>query len=485
MRASSSFSPLISVDSRAGSPLHKQIYMAYRSLILAGTLRAGDKIASTRELAVQLGISRIPVLNAYAQLTAEGYFSSRTGSGTFISDSLPDQLTDYAPANHVSATPSATTQPPLHKELVTAPWSRGAGAFAQGEIAFDHFPLRTWSTLVARQARAATAKSLHYSDPMGLKHFRQAIADYLRTVRGAHCDEQQIMVVSGSQQAIDICARVLFHPGDKVWVENPGYELMRQALALAGCSFVPVPVDDEGLDVAAGIKLCRRARAAFVTPSHQYPLGVTMSAPRRLQLLDWAQTCGAWIIEDDYDSEYRYQHRPIACLQGLDRNGRVIYIGTFSKTLFPALRLGYIVIPPALVDRFAALRRAVDICPPTFHQTVMTDFITLGHLSRHIRRTRILYGERRAALLSALESEFGTFFETLAGEAGMYLTIALPKGFSDQSIAAQAASQKLWLWPLSPCYVQKPLRQGFVLGFGGTPTKEIRPAVRRIRAALK
>ena len=245
---------------------------------------------------------------------------------------------------------------------------------------------------------------------------------------------------------------------------------------MAGCRLVPVPVDEEGLGVAAGIKRSRRARAVFVTPSHQFPLGVTMGASRRLQLLDWACGTGSWIIEDDYDNEYRYESMPIASLQGLDRHSRVVYIGTFSKTLFPSLRLGYIVIPPDLVDRFLAAREAMDVYPPHLYQAVLHDFIGEGHFARHIRRTRPIYSERRNVLVESLRREFGTNVEVLGAEAGMQ---------RDRSVSKQAARHDLWLWPLSSCYLEKAVRQGLILGFGSTTPEEIPKAVRRLRAIVE
>src|SRR5207253_1792596 len=280
------------------------------------------------------------------------------------------------------------------------------------------------------------------------------------TTRAVRCDAGQTMIVSGSQQALDLCARVLLDPGDKVWIEEPGYWLARHVFTMAGCRLVPVAVDEEGLGVAAAIKRSRRARAVFRTPSHQFPLGVTMSASRRLQLLDWACSSGSWIIEDDYDNEYRYESMPIASLQGLDRHSRVIYIGTFSKTLFPSLRLGYIVIPADLVDRFLVAREAMDVYPPHLYQAVLHDFIGEGHFARHIRRTRPIYSERRNVLVESLRREFGTSVEVLGAEAGMQLVAALPKGVPDRSVSKQAARRDLWLWPLSSCYLEKALRQG-------------------------
>jgi GntR family transcriptional regulator/MocR family aminotransferase len=328
------------------------------------------------------------------------------------------------------------------------------------------------------------AQSFRYGDQKGSKALREAIAGYLRTARSLHCQAEQIMIVSGSQQALEISARVLLDPGSRVWMEEPGYGLAKDVLTLAGCHLVPVPVDAEGLDVAAGIARCRKARAAFVTPSHQFPLGVTMSASRRVRLLDWAQSSGSWIIEDDYDSEYRYKTMPIAALQGLDANARVIYIGTFSKVLYPSLRLGYMVIPADLVDRFVTIRRAMDIGPPSFHQNVLADFINEGHFARHIARMRVLYRERRNALVESIGKELWSIVELLGDEAGMHLTVRLKNRSRDLEIAERAARQNLWIWPLSPFYIGKAPHQGLILGFGSATLTEIPEAVRKLRSLL-
>ena len=289
---------------------------------------------------MELRISRFPVLDAYAQLLAEGYFESQVGSGTFVSNSLPQR---NAQPNHVDSRPAGTRRlgrrSSLFPRFVETPWRHGWGAFGVHQPALDHFPFEVWSRLVTHHSREPRLHAIHYVDPLGLEPFRHAICDYLRTARAVHCEPHQIMVVSGSQQALEITARVLLDPGDSAWIEEPGYLLTRSVLLGAGCRIVPVPVDKDGLDVAAGIRRGRKARVAFVTPSHQYPLGSTMSASRRLQLLDWARRSGAWIVEDDYDSEYRYESLPIPSLQGMDTDLRVIYIGTFSKVLFASLRV--------------------------------------------------------------------------------------------------------------------------------------------------
>jgi GntR family transcriptional regulator/MocR family aminotransferase len=488
-KVASGFSPVIAVDRKATKPLHKQIYDAYRAMIVGRTLDAGQQIPSTRALAAELKISRIPALTAYAQLLAEGYFETRIGAGTFVCSSLPEQMTSSARRATGSAQVRSGSRPLARRTMLlppyeTLPWLRGFGAFSVSQPAFDQFPFKVWSSIVIRHCRSPHASELQYGGPMGTEQLREAICTYLRTARAVRCDPNQVMIVNGSQQALEISARVLLDVGSPVWVEEPGYWLTRHVLTAAGCRLIAVPVDSEGMDVIAGINRCRKARAAYVAPSHQYPLGATMSASRRLQLLDWAQSSGSWVIEDDYDSEYRYGSMPIASLQGLDHNSRVIYIGTFSKTLFPSLRLGYVVIPPDLVDRFAAVRHATDIGPPYFYQAVVTEFINEGHFARHIRRMRILYGQRRAALVEGLRQEFGSTLDVLGADAGMHLVVTLPAGFRDQELAARAAREKLWLWPLSPSYLGETSRQGFILGFGSTTATEMPNAVGQLKKVL-
>lgn len=487
-RVASGIFPFFAVDRTTAKALHRQIYDAYRGAIIEGRLRPRQRIPSSRSLASELGVSRFPVLNAYAQLLAEGYLESRVGAGTVVSSSLPEQLTSCAPSGLRFATggpgprPAVRCSYPARKES-SPPWVQGWGAFGVGQVAVDQFPVRVWSSLVAHRCRSLDAKSLHYGDPMGSKALREILSSYLRTARSVRCEAEQLMVTSGSQQALEISARVLLNSRNSVWVEEPCYRLAREVFALTGCRVVPVPVDQEGLDVATGIQRSPKARAVFVTPSHQFPLGVTMSASRRFQLLDWAQRAGSWIIEDDYDAEYRYESLPIASLQGLDANGRVIYIGTFSKVLFPSLRLGYVVIPPDLVDHFLATRRAMDLGPPTFYQEVLADFIAEGHFARHIRRMRVLYGERRRVLVDSIDKELGSKVTVPGDEAGMHLAAMLPSPIHDTEIAERAARQNLRIWPLSPSYLGE-ARPGLILGFGSASVEEIPAAVRKLRKLL-
>lgn len=484
---SGAVAPLISVDRRKRRALHLQIYEAFRRSIVRRELRPGQLVPSTRNLAQELHVSRLPVLNAYAQLLAEGYFESRVGAGTFVASSLPEEtiplkrnLTRTWPPESRTVAARAWALP----QYVKPSWMEGLGPFQVGHPELEEFPLKTWSKLAARHSRKMRRAELQYGDAMGSEELREAIAVYLRTSRAVSCEAGQIMIVSGSQQALDITARVLLETGAPVWVEEPGYWLVHHVLKAAGCQSVPVPVDTEGLNVAAGIELSPQARAAFVAPSHQYPLGVTMSAARRLRLLEWAHEAGSWIIEDDYDSEYRYDSKPISSLQGLDTNSRVIYVGTFSKVLFPSLRLGYVVLPPDLVDRFAAVRQSMDLCPAPFNQAVLTEFIREGHFARHIRKMRQLYGERRRVLVEEIERQLRPSCTIVGGEAGMHLTILIDGAVSDTEIASKAAEKRLRLSALSLSYVGGAPRQGFVLGFGNTPASEIPGAIRLLKKLL-
>jgi GntR family transcriptional regulator / MocR family aminotransferase len=480
-------STLVTADKKSSKPLYRQIYESYRTKILSRELRAGQLVPSSRDLARELRISRLPVLNAYAQLLAEGYFETRIGAGTFVARAFPETpthsatqiLPDSEPRQR-SVSAHASALPPYERPY----WAAHLGPFQVGQPALREFPVRKWSKLVARCARRMTVDRLRYGNPMGLEELRKVIASYLRTSRGVRCDSGQIMIVSGSQQALDISTRVLLNAGARVWIEDPGYWLARYVLRGAGCRAVPVPVDAEGLNVAEGTKRCRMGRAAFVAPSHQFPLGVTMSAGRRLQLLEWASTVGAWIVEDDYDSEYRYDSMPIASLQGLDQHARVIYIGTFTKVLFPSLRLGYIVIPNDLVERFLAFRQAMDLCPPQETQVVVAEFIRSGHFSRHIRKMRTIYAERRRVLVREIERAFGDSCTVVGTDAGMHLTLMMRSRLRDQEVAAKALQRKVLVSPQSLTYVGRAPQQGLVLGFGNADVAQIPGSVQLLRQCL-
>jgi GntR family transcriptional regulator / MocR family aminotransferase len=485
----SAFTPVIGIDRKSPQPLRFQIYREIRDAIANGVLRGGQRVPSSRTLSIELNVSRIPVLAAYAQLLSEGYFETRKGSGTFISGTLPETLMHCSrPPNgsvrRASGTRHIAQRALLYPSEARGPWYRGLGAFGVHQPAFEEFPFAIWSRLVMHHSKGPSARAIHCIDPMGSRRFREEICNYLRTSRGVRADPDQIMIVSGSQQALQIAASVLLDPDSPVWMEEPGYRLARNVFAAAGCRLIPVPVDVEGLNVTAGMKRCANAAVAYVTPSHQYPLGSTMSARRRIELLNWAESQNAWIIEDDYDSEYRFDTPPVASLQGLDANERVIYIGTFSKVLFASLRLGYIVIPPDLVDRFISVRYAIDIFPPYLFQEVIADFIHEGHFARHIRRMRHLYAERRNVLCELLMRTCGDSLAVYGAAAGMHLAAIFPSRRDDVVLAEEAAKQGLWLWPLSKSYITKSVRTGFILGYGNVSTNAMPRAVGKLRSLL-
>lgn len=479
------------LDPSADIPLYRRLYDALRAAILNGRLVAGTRLPSTRALAASLGLSRTTVVDAFEQLIAEGYLEGKVGAGTYVAHMLPDD--QLRVASGARAVPRARTgSPRLSRRgahLATIPVSASVDlgrsrAFRPGLPALDEFPFGLWQRLQQQRYHGLPRDLLAYGEAAGYRPLREAIAAYLGASRGVSCRPEQVIVISGSQQGLDLTARVLLDPGDAVWFEEPGYIGARSALTGAGARLVPVPVGAEGLDVRAGMELEPAARMVYVTPSHQYPLGVTMSLSQRLALLEWARQAEAWVLEDDYDSEYRYAGRPLAALQGLDTDGRVIYLGTFSKVLFPALRLGYLVVPPDLVDAFVNARALLDRHSPILDQVVLADFIAEGHFLRHIRRMRTLYAERQAVLLAAAEEMLGGLLELAPAQAGLHLVGFLPPGVDDRLASHAAAAHGVDAPPLS-AYASGPLpRAGLMLGYAGFDATAIRAGARRLAAAL-
>jgi GntR family transcriptional regulator/MocR family aminotransferase len=490
-QVSTGFFPSITFDGDESSPMYRRLYDWFRSAILTGELRPGQKIPSSRYLASELKVSRITILAAFQQLSAEGYIESSAGSGTYVAKSIPDQVTRLRLGNRRASlgqtVRSGSRQvSQLSANLVPFPTLPfGVEAFRVGLPALDHFPVNIWSRLVARRCRQPRKEMLNYGGPMGFGPCREAIAEYVTTVRGVRCDASQVMIVNGSQQGLEISGRALLDPGDAVWIEEPGYPGAVQALGAVSGKLIPVPVDDDGLDVKEGIKRCPKARAAFITPSHQFPLGMTLSAARRMMLIDWAARNSAWIVEDDYDSEYEFRKRPTAAVQGLDTNARVIYVGTFSKVLFPSLRIGYLIVPADLVSAFCRVRQASDISHPTLEQAVLADFIREGHLARHIRRMRMLYMDRDDALVTEINKQLGSIMEIVSAQAGMHLVGLLPDGVEDTIVWQRAARAGIASWPLSICCQRKPHRGGLVLGYGGVDQRQIQDGVKRLAAIIR
>lgn len=503
-----SFNPAgIVLDRRQG--LTRQLYEALRQRVLDGRLISGTRLPASRDLATALSISRNSVVRAYDQLYAEGFIEGRVGDGTYVAQ-LPTPkklstkpstglLTGLSPA---LSTKWANLPVDLDDEVIHRPAlgrlennhlpqppTGPPRAFRVGVPAFDLFPFEVWAKLHGAFWRKPDMEQLCYGDPAGDARLRGLIAAYLRSSRGMQCSAEQIVITSGAQQAISLCAQLLVEPGDGVAVENPGYRAAGHAFALAGASLHGVPVDSEGIDCQT-LNSLKDCRLAYVTPSHQYPLGVVMSLARRLELLAWAERTGGWIVEDDYDGEYRYSGAPLSPLAALDRSGRVLYVGTFGKVAFPALRLGYLVLPMGLVNAFSR-RRAVDMRHSEVStQAVMAEFMATGHFQRHIRRMRRAALSRRNALLAGWPSGLPGVGELPSVAAGLHLTVRVNSLAREEQLLEQARAVGVEVNGLSSYWLAKSTtpadqRAGLVLGFAAVPEPAIALALARLRQAWR
>lgn len=466
--------------------LARQLYQALRERILDGRLASGTRLPAGRDLAELLGISRNTVGRAFDQLYAEGYVAGRVGDGTYVAELVA--VVRPPPAPPSAAAPSQALQR-LQQHHLPVPLEGAPRAFRVGVPAFDLFPFETWARLSARFWRKPSSARLGYGDPAGDAQLRELIAAYLRNSRGLHCDPAQILVTCGAQQAISLCAQLLVEPGERVAIENPGYRAAGHAFAVAGAQLAGIPVDGEGLDTAA-LELAGDCRLVYVTPSHQYPTGVTLSLARRLELLDWAERHDSWIVEDDYDGEYRYSGTPLAPLAALDRQGRVLYVGTFCKITFPALRLGYLVLPVGLAESFAR-RRALDMRHSEIGtQAVMAEFIAAGHFQRHIRRMRGAARSRRDALLAGWPTEVPGCAALPTVEAGLHLCVRVDSLARERELIALAAAVGVELNALSDYWLAdgtppEDRRAGLVLGFAAVPEAQISEALQALRRAWR
>lgn len=482
----------MALDASSAVPLYRQLYDSVRKAILNGHLARGLKLPGSREMARELGVSRNTVAGAFEQLAAEGYLEARTGSGTFVSEKIPDELL-HATTEKNYRTRKSGSRRGLSKRGKTIAFtavdfpieSRRLRPFVPCLPSFRDFPFGLWAKLAGHRLRRPVRSLLNSGDAAGFRPLRKEIAAYLGAVRAVRCDAEQIIVVSGAQQAIDLAARILLDAGDAVWVEDPGYLGARGVFLTSGARIIPIPVDEEGINVEAGKKLAPDSCLACVTPSHQYPLGVTMSLARRFELLEWAGSSGAWILEDDYDSEFRYQSRPLASLQGLDNDHRVIYVGTFSKVLSPALRLGYLVVPPDLVDAFTAGKALLDRHSPMFEQIILTDFFAGGHFARHIRRMRSLYAERREIFISAVKNELDGLLTISPSLSGLHLVGKLDGGTNDLDVSRAAAENGVDCEPLSALCIKNQNHSGLVLGYASFDEKEIERGIRNLAFTLQ
>lgn len=467
-------------DRSSTVPLYRQLYGKLREALISGTLPPGSRLPSTRSLAEDLTLSRNTVAAAFERLIDDGFIDSRVGDGSYVSHALLEERDLERPG------PVATPVQSAVGEGGRALSRRGEGilrsvlgrdplrprAFSVGVPALDAFPLKIWQRLVSRHARRMTAEDLGHGSPQGDPRLRRLIALHLTTARGVRCTADEILILPSAQLGLDLVGRLLVDPGDRVWIEEPGYLGARGALQAAGAHLIPVPIDEEGLQVDLGRRMASEARLAYVTPSHQFPLGGSMSLQRRLQLLAWADGAGAWIIEDDYDSEYRYAGASAQALQGLDRTGRVLYLGTFSKVLFPAIRVAYLVVPENLVEAFVTARFLMDGHVYPAIQVALADFIEAGHLVGHLRRMRALYRERRDTLLAESERRFSGLLRFAETETGMHMAARLLDG-EDQALATAAAARGLDLTPLSRYFLGSEVEQGLIFGYAHVEPQEI------------
>ncbi|HYE49908.1 MAG TPA: PLP-dependent aminotransferase family protein [Azospirillaceae bacterium] len=485
----SSTGPVLALfDGGDGGPLQQRLFERLRGAILAGTLAPGDRLPSTRTLARDLDLSRNTVVAAVERLAAEGYLEARVGSGTYVARVLPEELltadaeTRAAPCRPVAAPASRAAAPSRPRPGATeAPLP-----FRPGLAALDQFDLETWRRLLGRRWRQAQAPSLERDQGLGWAPLRRALSVHLDSTRGIRCDPGQIVIVPSRTAALNLACALVARPGDQVWVEDPGCPALKEQLAARALRPVPVPVDAEGLDAAAGRLMYPAARLACVSPAWQFPLGGAMSLRRRLELLAWARATGARILEDDSDGGFRYAGKPLAALKGLDEHGSVLHAGGFDRVLFPSLRVAYLVVPAELAERAAALRAALDLHVPLMEQMALADFMTEGHLASHIRRARQTYQERQEALVEAAERRWSGAVELVPSAAGLHAVAKLAPGLSDTALQDLAARHSVEVAALSPHYAGPgPRTQGLVLGFAAFGPALINRAAERLAVVLE
>jgi GntR family transcriptional regulator/MocR family aminotransferase len=461
------------------------LYCELRSAILEGRLRAGAKLPASRDFAKLYRISRGTVVNAFERLLDEGYLLSRVGVGTWVNSNVPAG----------KSSPRSTSQQPEYVTRVVSSYKKprqlegwvrfpAVRPFGMGVPALAEFPSDVWGQIAARRARAFGSWLREDDDGIGYRPLREAIAHYLGSSRGVKCSSDQVVMVSGVQQALDLLARLLLKPGDPIWMEDPGYFGASIAFERAGARIVPVPVDKEGLSVTAGIKSCPNAKGVYLTPGHQFPLGMAMSLERRMEVLKWAARTGAFIIEDDYDSEYRFEGLPVPALQGLDQNSNVIFIGTFTKLLFPSLRLGYIVLPPSLIDVFVSFRKGSDFRSSGVDQAVLTDFITEGHFGRHLRRMRNLYAHRLEAMVEYGRQYLKGILDIQDPKAGLYTVAFLRNGMTSRHAESIAAENGIETMAIDRFTHKHHDPKGLLLGFAAFEEKAIRAGLIHLAAVL-
>lgn len=476
---------LVTLNPHSSIPLYRQIYQALRDAIQNGRLAPNTKLPSTRDLATLWGVSRNTLRNAFDQLIAEEYLEAVVGRGTFV---MPQAI---RPSTHHSPSTSPRVRPlseigkalePFGKSLHSS--AAKGSAFSLGVPDVTAFPHKVWQRILNRCQRRMASRSETAVYVNGIWRLRQAIASYLVSARGLRCTPEQVDIVPGSISGMYLVALSLLNRGDTVWMENPGYINANGLLRYRGAKVIPISVDEAGLNVADGVAQAPDARLAYVTPSHQYPLGVTMSLNRRNQLLDWAAQNYAWILEDDYDSEFRYDGPPISALQGLDNDQRVIYCGTFSKIMMPSLRLGYVVLPPDLVDVYTGVKMPLALYSAVLIQEAVAEFMLEGHFVRHIRQMRKHYEARRDALVKSIERHLAGAVTLGPTNCGIHLVGYLADGLEETAVLHKAHQLGMALTPLSTQYFGGQPKSGLIFGFANVPPEEIEPYIAKLAAAL-
>ena len=471
---------------RQNQTLTSWLYAELRSAILQGRLAAETRLPASRDFAIQHGLSRGTVVSVFERLQSEGYISCHVGSGTRVNRLAAGKAGESrqatTPPADVRRVASSYKRPKAWEDIAI---QKGVCPFQMRDPALDEFPAKLWGSLAARRARTFPSWLKSEADGRGYPPLREAIAHYLAVSRGVRCSADQVFIVSGVQQALDLLARLLLKKDDPIWMEDPGYFGAEIAFSNVGAKIIPVPVDEQGLKVEAGLKACPRARGAYVTPAHQFPLGMTMSLKRRMALLKWASRTGAFIIEDDYDSEYRFEGRPIPTLQSLDRHSNVIVVGTFTKLLFPSLRIGYVVLPSSLVDWFLAFRNRTDFRNLSLDQAVLCDFIEEGHLGRHLRRMRNLYASRLGALIDCGREHLRGLVRISDARAGLYTVGFLENGMGSRQAEKAAAARGIEVIGLDRYALKRPDPKGVLMGFAGFDETQIQKASIELAAALE
>ena len=471
--------------SKRGESLYRQVYLRLREAILSGALRGGEKLPSTRDLAEQLGISRTVVLVAYDQLLAEGFAQGRAGSGTYVATGVGTGTSAVAgksvPLRVSRFGRTAAAEWTRMNFALQAPRSALPYDFAYGRSDLEKFPFAMWRRILLRCARKTRVVELDYGQAAGNVALREAICAHVRRSRAVVCDASQIVVVNGAQQALDLIARVLMEPGDGIAFEDPSYQGTWEVLRAVGVRLLPVALDRDGLDPG---KIPDEARIVFVTPSHQFPTGVILPLARRLALLDWAKRRNAIVVEDDYDGEFRYEGQPLESLQGLDREGRVIYIGTFSRTVFSALRIGYLIAPKRLVQAFTAAKWLCDRHTATLEQATLAEFISSGMYERYLRRVRRRNASRREVLMSAIHSHLGNRVDVTGDGSGAHVVLWPRRRVSEESVISAAAARGVRVYGISAYCWRKPRRTGLMLGYSRMSEAQIREGIRRLADVL-